>query len=256
MSIGSKLKTAWWYLGRPKYYGNIPGLVAQRLFKNKTEDTSRQSIEWCASIEVTTAEALRQITGREIGTTLRELFPGEFQEAEKRQDSAPVKMGGAGNLDLLYHLCEFSQAKSVIETGVAYGWSSFAILLSIAKRGGSLQSVDMPYAKMGNEDYVGVVVSPELRKNWNLIRFPDRRGIGMALANLPTPDLCHYDSDKSYAGRMFAYPKLWKALRSGGIFISDDIQDNLGFHDFCKTNKLQPIVVGHGGKYIGVLLKP
>ena len=31
-------------------------------------------------------------------------------------------------------------------------------------------------------------------------------------------DFCHYDSDKSYQGRMFAYNKIWKNLKKKGIF--------------------------------------
>ena len=41
---------------------------------------------------------------------------------------------------------------------------------------------------------------------------------------VPEIDLCHYDSHKDYDARMWAYPRLWAALRSGGIFISDDIR--------------------------------
>jgi predicted O-methyltransferase YrrM len=256
MGIVSKLKTAGWYIARPKYYGELFALIKQRVFGTEKENTAKQSVEWCKSIAIDTPSALRKITGQLPSVTVEEEFAEIFAEAKKRQDSAPVKMGGAGNLDLLYHLCEHVQAKEVIETGVAYGWSTLATLLSLNKRNGSLNSVDMPYAKMGNDDYVGVVVPDNLRKNWNLIRFPDRKGLDIALNNTRTLDLCHYDSDKSYAGRMFAYPKLWSALRSGGIFISDDIQDNIGFHDYCKANNFTPIVVGHHDKYIGVLIKP
>jgi hypothetical protein len=55
---------------------------------------------------------------------------------------------------------------------------------------------------------------------------------------------------------MFAYPLLWNALRPGGFFISDDIQDNLGFHDFCIKNQFNPVIVESNGKYIGVIKKP
>ena len=46
-------------------------------------------------------------------------------------------------------------------------------------------------------------------------------------------DLCHYDSDKSWWGRAYAF-LLWKALKPGGLFISDDIQDNMFFAEFVK----------------------
>jgi hypothetical protein len=113
----------------------------------------------------------------------------------------------------------------------------------------------MPYAKMNNEDYVGVVVPDYLRQYWSLIRLPDNTGLKVALDKTGTLDLCHYDSDKTYSGRMFGYNLLWKALRTGGIFISDDINDNMGFHDFCKNNDLEPVIIFVYGKYVGLIVK-
>ena len=68
-------------------------------------------------------------------------------------------------------------------------------------------------------------------------------------------DLCHYDSDKTYYGRRWAYPKLWKALRPGGIFVSDDIQDNFAFREFVESRSLDYRVVESQGKYVGVCRK-
>jgi hypothetical protein len=114
----------------------------------------------------------------------------------------------------------------------------------------------MPYAKAGNEPYVGIVVPERLRNRWMLFREPDRNGIRKALRWLGgNLDLCHYDSDKSYAGRMYAYPILWDALRQGGLFISDDIQDNLAFRDFCARLGIQPQVTRSSGKFIGIARK-
>ena len=52
-------------------------------------------------------------------------------------------------------------------------------------------------------------------------------------------DLCHYDSDKSWWGRHYAYSILChNQLYSRGLFISDDIQDNLYFSEFVKKKLL------------------
>ena len=74
------------------------------------------------------------------------------------------------------------------------------------------------------------------------------------------PDLCHYDSDKSYVGRMWAYGLLWEALEPGGFFVSDDIGDNDAFRVFAGSVAAEPIVVepgsyDTGAKYVGVLRK-
>ena len=96
-----------------------------------------------------------------------------------------------------------------------------------------------------------------LRKNWFLIRKPDRPGINEALNEAGGQiDLCHYDSDKSAQGRDYAYPILWDALKKGGLFISDDMGDNLSFSKFAETLGA-PFCVIHvkGKQYIGAIRK-
>ena len=77
---------------------------------------------------------------------------------------------------------------------------------------------------------------------------------------METIDLCHYDSDKTYVGRMWAYDLLWDALEPGGFFVSDDIGDNDVFRVFAKSVAAEPIVVESerydaNVKYVGVLRK-
>jgi predicted O-methyltransferase YrrM len=165
-------------------------------------------------------------------------------------------MGGRGGLEGLYNIIKSFGYTSILETGVAYGWSSLAILLAIKESNAKLISIDMPYVNMNNESFVGVVVHPDLHKQWTLIRKPDRNGIPEAL-NLYNGkfDLIHYDSDKSYVGRQWAYPILWDALKIGGIFISDDIQDNVGFKEFCEHRNLNPLIYESDNKYVGVVQK-
>jgi predicted O-methyltransferase YrrM len=121
---------------------------------------------------------------------------------------------------------------------------------------GRLISIDMPYAKLDNERYVGCAVPPRLRANWSLVRRSDRDALEPALAELGELDVAHYDSDKSYAGRMFAYPKLWAALRNGGVLMSDDVEDNLAFRDFALSINRKPwILQKKPGNYAGALVK-
>lgn len=254
-NITAKVKTFFWYLARPNYYGQLGSLMKRRLLGSRIDDTRQTATAWCQKLAVSTKEALHSIMGGAPVQQIELEFADEYAAAKTREQNCPVKMGGPGDLNLLYNLCEHIQAKKVIETGVAYGWSSFSILLSISKREGILCSTDMPYPKMNNDAYVGVVVPEHLRKYWNLIRLPDDKGLKIALEKTGTLDLCHYDSDKSYGGRMFGNGVLWNALRPGGIFISDDINDNMGFHDFCEKKNLTPIIVHIYGKFVGILIK-
>ncbi len=141
---------------------------------------------------------------------------------------------------------------------MAYGWSSLAVLAALEANGkGRLASVDMPYPKLNNEAWVGVAVPQRLRSRWTLVREPDRWGLKKALRHLGgSIDLCHYDSDKSYDGREYGYALMWRALRSGGLFISDDIQDNLAFRDFVAGLGAPMAVTEYQGKYVGIVRKP
>ena len=180
-----------------------------------------------------------------------------IEEANLLAQHSKVKMGGAGDIHLIYAATLLSKASTAIETGVAYGWSSLSILAGLNKDPASLLvSVDMPYPKMNNEDYVGIVIPKPLKKNWYLIRQPDRNGIIQAIQKINRPiDICHYDSDKSYYGRSYAYPLLWAVLKKGGVFISDDIQDNLAFKNFVESKKLTFSITEYKGKYIGITRK-
>ncbi|WP_017305626.1 class I SAM-dependent methyltransferase [Spirulina subsalsa] len=257
--IHSKLQTLLWFLERPQLYRELMGRIVKQVFPRsfKPQDRQQEMLLWCGERYLDTSRVLQQLTGLESVTPLADLFPDTWQNATQRQESCPVNMGGAGNLELLYGCAEYLQALRVIETGVAYGWSSFALLLSLHNRpGGQLISTDMPYPKRNNDPYVGCVVPESLRSNWHLIRCADRQGLPQALKLVEQIDLCHYDSDKSYEGRMWAYPLLWEALRPGGFFISDDIGDNVAFRDFAAQVQGDPIVVGQDGKYMGILVKP
>jgi hypothetical protein len=119
-----------------------------------------------------------------------------------------------------------------------------------------LISNDMPYINMGNEDYVGCIIPEKLRSKWELQRLPDVKGILLALKKLNNSiDFCHYDSDKSYTGRMWASPLLWNALIEGGFFVADDINDNLAFRHFSESINRTPVIIEHLGKYVGVIIK-
>jgi len=253
----SKLKTLSWFLKQPRGTVLVKNLLLQKTLYRKKENTAPESVKWCSDQAVTTREAIEMITGKTFSiTSIRSLFPEEFNYVDKMIKETPFTMGGAGDTQLLYDFCEITQATKVLETGVAYGWSSLAILLSLKKRIQSkLVSTDMPYAKMGNENFVGIIVPEELKANWVLIPEADISALPKALKILDSADIIHYDSDKSYIGRMYAYPLLYKLLRKGGLFISDDIQDNIAFKEFCEQVHVNPIIISFENKFIGLFIK-
>lgn len=236
--------------------------VARRLkvLGHQTSDAdSAEVVAWCREHIRSAEEALRQIPGAgEDVAPLEGRFPNEMAEARERASRCPMPLGGAGNMDFLFALCEHVQAMRVVETGVAYGWSTLAILLSLRYRPAArLFSVDMPYLLLQNDEWVGVAVPEDLRGQWQLQRTTDRKGLPRILNIAGPVDLAHYDSDKSYAGRMWAYDLLWTALRAGGVLMSDDVGDNAAFRDFALQVGAPPIILtGDGNKYQGVIVKP
>ena len=222
------------------------------------EATRDEATRWCEERSVDSQTALVQLTGEgHREGSVERAHAEEFRKARVAAVRSSAEMGGAGALDVLYYLVEHHKATRVVETGVAYGWSSLTILLSLRNRPDArLISVDMPYVRRGTEDFVGCVVPETLHPQWTLIRLPDGDGLELAIAELGAVDLCHYDSDKTYTGRMWAYPIIWDALRPGGHFISDDIQDNVAFSEFASSVERAPVVVSQGGRYVGILTKP
>ena len=254
--IKNKIDSVIWFLKNPRH---IPHII-QVLKRNKNsqlEDTRAEATNWCKQNCISQEEALKKLTEKKTFKNLNILYPDEIKLAKKTAFKCPVKKGGEGAISFLYHLVKEKKFKNIIETGVAYGWSSFAILLAIKDFDNALLiSNDMPYIKMNNEDYVGCVVPDNLKSKWQLQRLPDIKGIPLALKKFNNSiDLCHYDSDKSYMGRMWSSPILWKALKVGGLFISDDINDNLAFKHFCKSVDRKPIIIEHLGKYVGIIQK-
>jgi predicted O-methyltransferase YrrM len=251
-----KIRHILWYLFQPKYYQHFFYLIKRKfLFNHDTIENRQKAYKWAKENAVSHIKALKIIglEGSKVG-----LDNETIVEGKKLAAKSSVKMGGPGHIHLIYDCVRLSKARKIIETGVAYGWSSLAVLKAISQtKEGKLYSVDMPYPAKNNENDVGIVIPHYLKKNWSLIRKPDRPGIMDALNEASGQiDLCHYDSDKSWWGRDFAYPILWNALKSKGIFISDDIQDNLFFSEFVKKKSLRFAIVEFNGKFVGCIRKP
>jgi predicted O-methyltransferase YrrM len=178
------------------------------------------------------------------------------QNAQEKLDKLGMDLGGGGHYPLLYFFTRLLNPKIVVETGVAGGWSSQAILTALKENGlnGHLYSSDFPYFRYKNpEQYVGYVVDDNLKESWSLYIDGDQNNLPTITAQIKEPvDLFHYDSDKSVQGRHGAYEKMKPLLSDNAIVIFDDIQDNLHFRDFVMINKLDYKVFGFERKYIGL----
>ena len=227
-----------------------------RKFRPVRDNTEQHdiAIKWCEKYLVSYEECISKLGFKPIN---KEVFPMDYvKEVERKLKISKSSFGGQGHIVLIYAVCENLKAVKALETGVAYGWSSAAILSSVSKRSGKLISVDMPMIKQVDYHLIGVAVDENLKNYWELLREPDRHGLNKAIKKHNYSfDLAHYDSDKSYYGRKWSYPLIWKYLRKGGVFISDDIDHDVAFKEFVESKNLDFFVLKFEGKYVGVIRK-
>lgn len=253
-----------WFARRPHLYKQFRREIFS-FFRRKNHPTLDRSIEaekWCESYGISVEDAFQKLFPSHQYMEVEDKFPRVMKNSHRVVTSTAFNWGGQGNISLNYNIAEATDASNVLETGVAYGWSTLSILLSLdSRQKGHLCSVDMPFMGFENEKDIGCVI-PESLKNerWTLLRLPDREGLPKAFKNSAPFDFCHYDSDKTYGGKKWAYPKIWKNLRPGGILISDDISDNMAFKEFSDRIQIPPTIIKtfdtQVEKFVGLLVKP
>lgn len=169
-----------------------------------------------------------------------------------------LDLGGGGAYDLLYFLVRVLRPQTVVETGVAAGFSSSAILLALKRNGaGHLYSSDFPYFRLAEPGrYVGMLVADELRSRWTLRCDGDRNNLPWIVKQVETIDLFHYDSDKSIDGRNFALRTVQSKLGDNAVIIFDDIQDNRHFRDLMAQMNRPFLVFAFEGKWLGMVGGP
>jgi predicted O-methyltransferase YrrM len=192
----------------------------------------------------------------EVEDFLKDLDPSLWQEAvaetniirtnaEKTLKDIEYDLGGGGAYDLLYFLVRYLRPRTIVETGVAAGYSSYACLQAIrANKEGRLLSSDFPYFRLPDpENYIGIIIPEELKNDWSLFIEGDRKNFVKILGLCDEIDLLHYDSDKSYAGRAYALSLLAPRLTDRSVILMDDIEDNNFFFDFVEKKSLKNVQV-------------
>ena len=228
--------------------------VSRRFFDTQGRLGADENINWlntnCADFET---EAVRADPSLWTET-------GRFHDELSRSASEilaqiPHPIGGGGYYPMIYFLARILAPRTVVETGVAAGFSSAAILEAIRKNGvGHLWSSDFPYFRLPDpEQYIGIVVEDDLKVNWTLHTAGDEYNLPLIGEQTGEIDMFHYDSDKSYNGREWAMKLLQQRMTDATLVIMDDIQDNSFFHDLVATRDPRKwAVYSFEGKFIGV----
>ncbi len=177
-------------------------------------------------------------------------------DSNKTLETIEHNLGGGGAYPLLYFIVRFVKPMVVVETGVASGFSTHAILDALEKnKKGALFSSDLPYFRISDPNkYIGIVVPEGLKKRWNLFVEGDDVNLIKISNKVNMIDVFHYDSDKSFNGRLRALKILEKNINSDTWMIFDDIQDNSFFHEFVYGKNLNWKVFEFEGKWVGLVI--
>jgi predicted O-methyltransferase YrrM len=237
---------------------NFP-LMVEKVIRRMTERghaaEKNEAASWCAERAESWPDFARSLDAA-LWQETEQACADIARAATKKLEQLGLDLGGGGHYPLLYFLTRHAKAKTVIETGVAAGWSSQAILTALGKNGpdGYLYSSDFPYFRLKNpEQYVGYVVDEGLKDRWTLLIDGDRNNLPAIMKQVRSVDLFHYDSDKSYAGRAFAWDCVKNKCTPDTIVIFDDIQDNFHFRDFAETLGRPFRIFGFEGKYVALI---
>jgi len=152
---------------------------------------------------------------------------------------------------LLYSLIKANNSKLVIETGVANGITTNAIMKALEESGagGELHSFDV--LPETNKAYIA-------KGNWNFHLVNGKSAhnqIKSVVSLLPEVDVWVHDSNHGYRWQKFEYLLALSVLSKNGILISDDIDASSAWGELAKTHFRKSYVIFDSRKFIGIALK-
>lgn len=204
----------------------------------------RARAEWkYDSLSTTGPKFVAKITGEPV-STVTEVFEG----LKKYPDSS-----SCAQWPILYALVKLLQPTTVVETGVAEGHSSSAILHALRDAGkqGQLYSLELPPGEQRLDD--GAINSPKekghrvpqgLRKDWHLVLGDAKETLQPLLAKLGTIDIFIHDSLHTESHMMWEYQAAWPHIRENGVLLSHDI--SVSFWQFARKQRVPMHVTNIG----------
>ncbi len=156
----------------------------------------------------------------------------------------------------LYILCRITKPKNVIETGVAYGLSSFYILAALKKNEfGVLTSIDSVFRPWQSEHMIGSAIPDDLRDRWRLVLGKSNEKLLNEFKKISDVGIFIHDSLHTYKNMTFEFNCAINNLNDNGMIISDDILDNDAYYDFIKSKKIENSIIKVDDKVLGFIQK-
>lgn len=142
--------------------------------------------------------------------------------------------GGPGNLALLYWLVRLLKSETILETGVASGASSRAILEALhLNAAGHLYSSDL--SGVIPREHAGLCVDTEMTGRWTLLHEGDRQNIPQLVGSVASIDLVHYDSAKEAEEMHWVLEQLAPLLAPDAVIVLDDVDRHGFMEEFVRT---------------------
>lgn len=193
----------------------------------------------------------------------------ERRERAKRSVLGRIETGlgalGQEGSKALHALIRTIEPEIAIETGVLNGYSTTVILYAMERNEvGTLHSIDYPVyageefrgttnARIPPGQDPGWLVPEDFEHRWDLRLGKSQRQLPELIIQFDSIDFFFHDSEHSAPCMMFEYEMAWEWLESGGVILSDDINDNDSFETFVRTR--EPTAHGNVTDGIGFIRK-
>ena len=232
--------------------------IIKKLIKRFEKDTSIEATQWAKlHVKHSTEEFCKSIDLLLYDEIKSDIVLIE-KEARQKLSKLNISLGGGGNFILLYFFIRKFKLVNIVETGVAAGWSSLAILRALEKNGnGHLYSSDFPYFRLNNpEKHIGIMVPNSLKNNWYLEILGDEKNIKKFKQTINYVDIVIYDSDKRYIGKYNFFKSINNLIKEDSIIVIDDIHNDSFFIEYIKEKNYKNwfIVESKRNHIVGVIL--
>lgn len=190
---------------------------------------------------------------KDIGDVAAEHSAAEAELASRYSDLAlpmPREFAvGSETALALYGIVRLLKPKTVVETGVGNGHSTYFLLRALAANNkGVLHSLDA-------RSDAGVLLSGGDKDRWRFhlvdVEYP-RQSLVDVLNQVTPIDIFIHDSNHAYEWQAFEYAVAISHLSDYGVLVSDDVDKSFAFIDSMRTHGKRPVFLLDGWKLAGV----
>ncbi len=242
--------------------------IVKYAWKKKLDQTKRKKIKQYAEQSINSQEALAKIfQGQTIDSKIfnsLEEHLENFIKVKKNQKWPSVEnpylmeYGLTKSIcRLLLTICRLTKPETVLETGVANGFSSSYILQALNfLNSGILISIDGIFLPWQSEKKIGQAIPQELKKQHTLIIGKSLDKLKIVFEKIEQIDIFLRDSDHTYDNVIKELTLVWPHIKNGGFLMSDDVGLNDAFIDFAERVNHAPIIISkeYGG-FFGIIKK-